>query len=94
MKPKLITIWLFNLTDIIATLYFTSNGMMVEANPIMAVLLHYPPLFVAVKLIAMTLLCVYLYARNSHKLARTGTNIGVVMYGLLTVWYIVNFIIL
>lgn len=91
MKLCLLLLSLFNLIDTAATLHFTRSGIMTELNPFMAVLLEYPALFVAVKVLAMTAIVIYLWANRQHKFARIGTRIGVVLYGCIAIYYIIIF---
>lgn len=90
---KYLILWLFNLFDAIATLYFISKGM-IEANPIMAVLLNCPPLFVIVKMSVVTFGCLILYKHQYIQLARIGSNICLCVYGCLTIYHIVNYFII
>lgn len=92
MKISLLILWIFNFCDMIATLYFTSNGTMIEANPIMAILLHHPILFIFTKLIIATLICLYLYKNKQNKLVKLTTNICLIFYGILTLYYVLSFI--
>jgi hypothetical protein len=91
MKPRLIAIYAFNLIDIIATLITTHNGFE-EANPAMALLLQSPVLFAVVKFVVASLVICWLWFRRQYKLANIATWIVFIMYGVLSLYYAVIFV--
>ena len=90
MKMRLIISFVGNLIDIIATLYLTNLGYM-EANFIMARTLQWPLLFIAIKLLAMTLVLVLLWRERHDKKAIFASWIACIVYGLIGVYYVFIF---
>lgn len=86
MKRLLTTAWLGSLIDTIATVYLSSIGY-IEANPIMAILLECPPVFVTVKMVVMTGLLVYLWQKRTDKHAKAMATLAASVYGLIAVYY-------
>lgn len=91
---KLVFIWICNLIDIVSTLILVRTGMFVEVNPLMALLLQTPFLFVIVKLGVMTAVVLYLWKQKEHKKARFVINVGCWIYGLIAAYYSVIFLLL
>jgi hypothetical protein len=85
----LVILWVCNLIDTVATLYYTQAGLLVEINPIMAALLESPPAFVCVKIVGMTAICGYLWMFRRFKIARCGAFVGAVVYIGLAIYYAV-----
>lgn len=84
---KLIFIWICNLIDTVSTLILIRTGMFVEVNPLMALLLQNPFLFVLVKISVMTIVLLYLWKQKEHKKAQFVMNVGCWIYGLLAFYY-------
>lgn len=93
MKARLIATAVFNIIDIIATLITTQNGF-VEVNPVAALLLNEPNIFLFVKFTLVTALLLYLWVNRQHRLARVASWIAFSMYGLLALYYAVVFYVL
>ena len=88
MKTRLTIAYIGNLIDLIATLYLTKQGFH-EVNPFMRPLLGCPWLFAAVKLLAMTLVCLFLWKRREDRHALPLATIAAAVYGLIAVYYMV-----
>lgn len=93
MKLRLTIAFLGNLIDMVATLWLVSLGYH-EANPVMRWLLNYPILFVTVKLGLMAALLCYLWHERENKLAVIASWIAAVVYGAISIYYCVWFIII
>lgn len=87
MTPLLI-LYLGNLVDTIATLYFYTHHEFRELNPAMKYLLAYPGLFVFVKVVTVSIIVAILYRARNDKLARLASWIGACFYGALATYYI------
>ena len=85
----LVLLWICNLVDTAATLYYTQSGLMVELNPIMAALLASPTAFVCVKIGLVSAICILLWACRWHKLARFCAYFGAALYGAVALYYAV-----
>lgn len=82
MKPRLTIAYIGNLIDIVSTLYFTSIGF-VEINPIMAWLLQWPILFIAVKILVMTFYVILLWYARHEMMAVIASWFASLLYGVL-----------
>ena len=62
-KAALIYLWVLNLVDTVCTLYWISEGIASEANPLLDYVLREwgPPGFLSVKLVTVTIAVVYLW---------------------------------
>ena len=87
VSASLALLWLGNLIDTVATLYYTQAGLLTEINPIMAALLESPAAFAIVKIVGMTAICGYLWLFRRLRIARCGAFIGAVVYVALAVYY-------
>lgn len=90
MKLHLILAFLGNLIDTAATLYLSSLGY-IEANPVMAWLLRWPAVFAGVKIGAMTAVVWWLWKRRGDRNAALAAAASAVIYGAVSVYYIVFF---
>lgn len=88
MKTRLTIAYIGNLIDLIATLYLTKQGFH-EVNPVMHPLLDCPWLFAAVKILAMTLVCLFLWKRREDRHAIPLATFAAAVYGLIAVYYMV-----
>lgn len=88
MKTRLTIAYIGNLIDLIATLYLTKQGFH-EVNPFMRPLLGCPWLFAAVKILAMTWVCLFLWKRREDRHALPLATLAAVVYGLIAVYYMV-----
>lgn len=87
MLPTFLIIAYFgNLIDIMATLTLTEQGFY-ELNPIMRPLLDHPGLFVNVKIVAMTGVCLFLWKRRTDKHAMPIALFAAIVYGAIAVYY-------
>lgn len=93
MILRLSIAYIGNLIDLIATLYLTKQGFH-EVNPFMRPLLGCPWLFAAVKILAMTWVCLFLWKRKEDRHALPLATLTAVVYGLIAVYYVVWFIVL
>lgn len=91
MLFRLITVWICNLFDVICTLYFYTNFDGEELNPISNWLLQWPPVFVAVKLIGMTVLAVLLLYKKEWLLCQIIEWYLFIAYLLVTIYYLYLF---
>lgn len=82
MTPLLIIAGLGNVIDTLSTVYLHSLGY-VEANPVMALLLPHPWLFVLVKLCVFTALLLWLHKRR----AKAAATLAAVVYGAVAIYY-------
>lgn len=89
MTPLLIIAGLGNFIDTLSTLYLYGLGY-VEANPVMALLLPHPWLFVLVKLTVMTALLLWLWKRR----AKSAATVAAVVYGAVAMYYGIFFLII
>ncbi len=90
LKTKLILLYLLNITDIIFTLLLVNTELVVEANPMMAIVLNESIMTFLVKVILPALLFIYLYLRlktANEKMIRL-TNLG--LLSLLLFYLIIN----
>lgn len=86
MKTRLTIASIGNIIDLIATLYLTKQGFH-EVNPFMRPLLDCPWLFAAVKLLAMTWMCLFLWKRREDRHALPIATFAAIVYGLIAVYY-------
>lgn len=93
MRTRLIIAGIGNLIDLIATLYLTKQGFH-EVNPFMRPLLDCPWLFAAVKLLAMTWVCLFLWKRRDDRHTLPLATFAAVVYGLIAFYYVAWFIII
>lgn len=82
-----ISLGIFNLIDVIATICFYNTGMFVELNPFMAYLLNNPILFVITKIGVMAFLLLWLWKERASRYANIAVRIGLVMYGIIAAYY-------
>jgi hypothetical protein len=94
MLFRLITAWICNLFDVVSTLYFYFNFDGEERNPISAWLLQWPPLFVAVKIVGMTVLVGLLLYKKEWLFCRIVEWWLFVVYMLTAAYYLFFFMII
>lgn len=94
MAFRLIIAWLCNFIDTAATLhlYLVYEGE--ELNPISAFLLQWPPLFVAYKLVLMTILVALLWWKREWKLCEVISWIFSIEYLLVAIYYMFVYLLL
>lgn len=84
----LIIAYLGNIIDTAATLYLADKGF-IEANPFMGMLLQTPCMFALVKISLMTIVVIRLWTCRENKYARIASWVGAVVYGALSLYYVV-----
>jgi hypothetical protein len=95
MLFRLITTWVFNLIDTVATVYFYNNYDGTELNPISAAMLtQSPALFIAFKLIVMTIAVAFMWWKRNWKFCKVTSWILFVEYLLVAIYYLVITILL
>ena len=93
MKTRLTIAYIGNIIDTIATLHWTEHGFY-EVNPFMRYLLDHPWLFATVKILAMTLVCLFLWKRREDRHALPLATFAAAVYGLIAAYYMVWMIVL
>ena len=93
MKTRLTIAYIGNIIDLIATIWLTKQGFH-EVNPFMRPLLSSPWLFAAVKILAMTGVCMFLWKRREDRHALPLATFAAAVYGLIAAYYVVWFIVL
>lgn len=86
MPIYLITAFMGNLIDTIATLYLSNRGY-TELNPILGHLLAYPGLFAGVKITAMTAVLLFLWKNREDRHAKPLAIFAAAVYGAVSVYY-------
>jgi|MDTB01.2.fsa_nt_gb hypothetical protein len=87
-KRLLVFLFLLNMIDAFATLYWVTNGIADEANPIMYEWLNLGPMaFISVKLFLVGLGVSLLWAFREHALSKVAIIPGLLMYGTVTVMH-------
>lgn len=94
MVTRLILAWLCNLIDVIATVYLCTYCNGEELNPISAELLNSPPLFIAFKLIVMTIAVLFMWWRQDTKFCKVASWILFIEYLLVAFYYVIVFTII
>lgn len=94
MQFRLITAWLCNLFDIISTLYFYTYFDGEELNPISNWLLQWPPVFVVVKIVGMTVLIALLLYKKEWLLCKIVERWVFIAYSLITIYYLYFYIVI
>ena len=94
MLFRLIIAWFCNLFDVICTLYFYTNYDGEELNPISAWLLQWPPVFVTVKIVGMTVLVGLLLYKKEWLFCRIVEWWLFVVYTLTAAYYLFFFMII
>ena len=93
MKTRLIIAGLGNLIDTLSTVYLHRLGY-VEANPVMALLLSHPLLFILVKMAVFTALLLWLWHRREDRHAKPLAALAAIVYGAIAVYYGLFFVCL
>lgn len=89
MILRLIITYLCNLIDTIATVYFYIVYDGTELNPISAELLQSPPLFIAFKLIVMTISVAFMWWKRDWKFCKVVSWILFIEYLLVALYYLI-----
>lgn len=93
MKTTLIIIWIGNLIDTLATLYFTNLGF-TELNPIVYYLLQWPVVFVAVKLTIMLIFTYVFWLAREMKMAIVMSKVACIIYTTIAIYYIFSLFVI
>ena len=94
MLFRLITAWFCNLFDVISTLYFYTYFEGEELNPISNWLLQWPPAFVTVKVIVMTIAVAFCLWKRDWKFCNIVSWILFIEYLLVAAYYLFLFAII
>lgn len=100
LYQKLFFLYMLNLVDWLCTEALLSTGRFYEANPLMSgVLPHFMPTLLLKGLLplGMSLLCAWLFRRSGLRespLSSVLLNVGIVVYALVNLWHIMNFLLL
>ena len=86
-QKRIISIFICNIIDTVATLCFYSTGLFEELNPVMRYLLQWPVIFVLFKMGIVVIISLRLWQQREHKLARIVINICWIEYLLLAIYY-------
>ena len=87
MKTRLIVAWLGNLIDTIATVYLTSYCDGMEINPISAVMLEKPFLFILVKVLMMTISAIFIWRFRDRPFFKVTSWMLFVEYLAVAIYY-------
>lgn len=91
MKKRLLIAFFGNLIDTASTIILYHGYGYTEANPIMAQLIQHPVLFTAVKMVAMTVVLVWLWRNKDSKYAKIASWVTAVTYGAIAIYYCIFF---
>lgn len=94
MILRLIITYLCNLIDTVSTVYFYILYEGTELNPISAAMLtQSPALFIAFKLIVMTISVAFMWWKRDWKFCKVASWILFIEYLLVAIYYLILFII-
>lgn len=93
MFIRLIIAWICNLIDTIATVHLYTNYDGTELNPISAVLLRTPLVFIAFKLIVMTIAVAFLWWKQDWMLCKVLSWVLFIEYLLVVFYYLIVYTI-
>lgn len=88
MTITLIILCLGNIIDVLATLYLTSLGYQ-ALNPLMAWLLQWPVIFVAVKAVTVIAATIVFWYAREMKTAIIASRIVSIYYAVIAVYYVI-----
>lgn len=97
---KLLIMYLLNVSDWLCTEALISSGRFYEANPIMQSVVDSFPLTLLVKGVlplVLVILCAIIYRLadcEEGRFAGWMINFGIIVYSLLNIWHIANFVLL
>jgi hypothetical protein len=94
MFMRLIIAWICNLIDTIATVHLHTSYSGTELNPISAVLLRTPQLFIIFKLTAMTIAVAFLWWKHDWNLCKVICWILFIEYLLVAFYYLMIYTII
>ncbi len=89
MNLKLLLIYIFNINDLVCTLFLLNIGFE-EANPLMKSIVSNQKVIIIIKvfIIGMILIFVSKFIKKNYKLAKVATNVVLLAYILVTVLHI------
>ncbi|MEI3337582.1 MAG: DUF5658 family protein [Clostridium sp.] len=89
MNLKLLLIYIFNINDLVCTLFLLSMGFE-EANPLMKNIVSNEKVIIIIKvfIIGMILIFISKFIKKDYKLAKVATNVALLAYVLVTVLHI------
>lgn len=88
-EKRILTIFICNIIDMVATLFLFSTGLFIELNPVMNFCLQWPIVFVIVKIGVATWICNKMWRYREEKLAQVTINILWIEYLLLAIYYFI-----
>ena len=88
-EKRIITIFICNIIDAIATLFLNSTGIFIELNPIMRYLLHSPIAFIVFKMGIVTLVLKWLWRSIHDRKVQIIVDICWIEYLLVAIYYII-----
>lgn len=89
MKTRLITTYTLSLFDLVCTLLLVRlYGIGIEANPIGTIMLSFPPLLIAYKVIGVGVCLWVLYRLREHRAARIGLSVCLCVYSALAMYHV------
>ena len=89
----ILTLVTFNALDGVSTVWWVTNNLAVELNPLMDFFLtRSPALFMAVKQLITGVACAFLWKYRDLKQARRSLYFCVVVYGLIILWHLVGYV--
>jgi len=86
-QKRILSIFVCNIIDTIATLLFYSTGLFIELNPVMRYFLQTPILFVIFKMGIVIAILYKLWHVTNARYARIAINICWIEYLLLALYY-------
>lgn len=89
MNLRLLLIYIFNINDLVCTLFLLSMGFK-EANPLMKNIVSNEKVIIIIKvfIIGMILIFISKFIKKDYKLAKVATNVALLAYVLVTVLHI------
>ena len=88
-------ILIMNFIDGLSTLYLVNTQIATESNPLMAFLMNtHPLLFIAIKILLVTICTAVLIKYKDYKLSKIGLWIGFAVYLFIICWHLYGFIFL
>lgn len=89
MNLKLLLIYIFNINDLLCTLFLLSIGFE-EANPLMKSVVTNEKVLIAIKVLVVGIILIFVskFIKKDYKLAKVATNVVLFAYVLVTVLHI------
>lgn len=89
-ERRILSIFICNIIDVIATLGLYSTGIFYEVNPIMRCLIKFPIAFIIFKITIVSVALLKLWEEKDDRVAQIAINICWIIYLLLAIYYVVN----